>query len=156
VLWVGPTNSNTLWSRFTAQRDPGSPEWQPVYQGERTVRFVTSAAQLEVAAPGWERPRAVYLQNTSDPIVWWSWQLAFHEPDWLRGTRPPDVSPAMHWYPLVTFWQVVADLALSTAVPAGHGHSYGMLQGAAAWAAIIPPSGWTNAHTAELAKLTAN
>jgi len=156
VLWVGPTNSNTLWSRFTAQRDPGSPEWQPVYQGGSTVRFVTSAAQLEAPAPGWERPRVVYLQNTSDPIVWWSWQLAFHEPDWLRGTRPPDVSSAMHWYPLVTFWQVVADLALSTAVPAGHGHSYGMLQGAAAWAAIIPPPGWTNARTTELGQMAAN
>jgi uncharacterized membrane protein len=156
VLWVGPTNSNTLWSRFTAERDPGSPQWRPVYQGARTVRFVTSAAQLEAAAPGWEQPRVVYLQNTSDPIVWWSWQLAFHEPDWLRGTRPPDVSSAMHWYPLVTFWQVVADLALSTAVPAGHGHSYGMLQGAGAWAAIIPPPGWTNARTAELGQMAAN
>jgi len=156
VLWVGATNSNTLWSRFTAERDPDSPEWQPVYQGGRTVRFVTSAGQLEAPATGWERPRVVYLQNTSDPIVWWSWQLAFHEPDWLRGPRPPDVSSAMHWYPLVTFWQVAADLALATAVPAGHGHTYGMLQGAAAWAAIIPPHGWTNARTAELGKLAAN
>jgi uncharacterized membrane protein len=156
VLWVGPTNSNTLWSRFTAAREPGSPEWQPVYQGGRTVRFVTSAAELEAPAPGWERPRVVYLQNTSDPIVWWSWSLAFHEPDWLRGPRAPDVSSAMHWYPLVTFWQVAADLALSTAVPAGHGHTYGMLQGAAAWAAIIPPPGWTNARTAELGEVPAN
>jgi uncharacterized membrane protein len=156
VLWSGPTNSNALWSQFTAARDPGSPEWQPVYQGGRTVRFITSADQLEAPAPGWERPRVVYLQNTSDPIVWWSWELAFHEPAWLSGPHPPDVASAMHWYPLVTFWQVSADLALSTAVPAGHGHSYGMLQGADAWAAIIPPPGWTSARTAELAKLTAD
>ena len=156
VLWVGPTNTNTLWSRFTAGRDPGSPEWQPVYQDGQTVHFVTSASQLETPAPGWDRPRVVYLQNTSDPIVWWSWQLAFHEPDWLRGPNPPDVSTAMHWYPLVTFWQVAADLALATAVPPGHGHTYGMVQGAAAWAAIVPPPGWTNARTAELGKLAAN
>jgi uncharacterized membrane protein len=156
VLWVGPTNSNTLWSRFTSGRDPGSPEWRPVYQGGRTVRFATAPSQLDAANPGWEQPRVVYLQNTSDPIVWWSWGLAFHQPDWLRGTHPPDVSSAMHWYPLVTFWQVAADLALSTAVPAGHGHSYGTEQAAAAWASIIPPPGWTAQRTAELGTLPAN
>jgi len=156
VLWVGPTNSNVLWSQFTADRDPGTPEWQPVYEDGKTVRFVTSTSQLSPVPAGWAEPRVVYLQNTSDPIVWWSWELAFHQPDWLRGTSPPDVSTAMHWYPLVTFWQVVGDLALSTAVPPGHGHTYGMLQGAAAWAAIIPPPGWTAAHTTELGNLAAS
>jgi uncharacterized membrane protein len=155
VLWVGPTNSNTLWSEFTANREPGTPQWQPVYEDGKTVRFVTSASQLSPVPAGWAEPRVVYLQNTSDPIVWWSWELAFHQPDWLRGPPPPDVSTAMHWYPLVTFWQVVGDLALSTAVPPGHGHTYGMLQGAAAWAAIVPPSGWTPQQTAELGNLPA-
>jgi uncharacterized membrane protein len=156
VLWVGPTNTNTLWSRFTAERDPGSPEWRPVYEGGRTVRFGNAPADFEPATPGWEQPRVVYLQNASDPIVWWSWELAIHQPDWLRGTRAPDVSSAMHWYPLVTFWQVAADLALATAVPAGHGHTYGMLQGAGAWAGILAPPGWTAARTAELGELSAS
>ena len=156
VLWVGPTNDNTLWSQFTADRDPGTPEWQPVYRGGNTVRFITSLSQLSPAPADWAQPRVVYLQNTSDPIVWWSWALAFHQPDWLRGTHPPDVSSAMHWYPLVTFWQVAADLALAAAVPAGHGHTYGMLQGASSWAAIIPPAGWTADRTAELGNLAAN
>ena len=155
VLWVGPTNDNTLWSQFTADRDPGSPEWQPVYGGGKTVRFITSLNQVIPIPTDWPEPRAVYLQNTSDPIVWWNWELAFHQPDWLRGTPPPDVSSAMHWYPLVTFWQVAADLALSTAVPAGHGHTYGMLQGAASWAAILSPAGWTADQTAALGNLPA-
>ena len=156
ALWVGPTNSNALWGRFTAFRDPGSPPWRPVYQGGRTVRFGSAPSQLlspESGGGAWEHPRVVYLQNPSDPIVWWSWQLAFHQPDWLRGRRPPDVSPAMHWYPLVTCWQVAADLALSTAVPPGHGHSYGVAQAAGAWASIIPPPGWTPGRTAELSRL---
>jgi len=156
VLWVGPTNSNTLWSQFTADRDPGTPEWQPVFQGGTTVRFITSTSQLSPVPADWTAPRVVYLQNTSDPIVWWSWALAFHEPDWLRGSSPPDVSSAMHWYPLVTFWQVAADLALAAAVPAGHGHTYGMLQGAASWAAIIPPAGWTADRTAAVGSLPVN
>jgi uncharacterized membrane protein len=156
VLWTGPTNDNTLWSRFTADRDPGSPEWRPVYEGGKTVRFVNAPDELAPPVPGWEEPRAVYLQNTSDPIVWWGWPLAFHEPDWLRGATPPGVSPHMHWYPLVTFWQVAADLALATAVPAGHGHTYGMYQGATAWASIIPPPGWTTQQSAELGDLAAD
>jgi uncharacterized membrane protein len=156
VLWVGPTNSNTLWSRFTAGRDRPSPEWLPVYQGGHTVRWGYVPSELTGGAPGWQRPRVVYLQNPSDPIVWWSWNLAFHRPDWLRSPLAPDVSSAMHWYPLVTFWQVAADLALATAVPAGHGHSYGMSQGAAAWAAIIPPPGWTAGRTAAVGGLEAS
>ena len=152
VLWVGPTNGNELWSRFVAGRDAGSPEWRPTYQGGRTVRFADTPADLDPASPSWQQPRVVYLQNASDPIVWWSPQLAFHTPGWLQGPRAPDVSSAMHWYPLVTFWQVTADLALSTAVPAGHGHSYGSLEGVSAWASIISPAGWTPERTAELAR----
>jgi uncharacterized membrane protein len=120
-----------------------------------TVRFITAPAELTARSPAWTEPRAVYLQNTSDPIIWWSWDLAFHQPDWLSGAAPPGVSPAMHWYPLVTFWQVAADLALATAVPAGHGHTYGMYQGATAWASIIAPPGWTAAKSAALGELAA-
>jgi uncharacterized membrane protein len=156
VLWVGPTNDNVLWGRFTAERDPGSPQWRPVYEGGKTVRFVTAPSELTGRNPGWPEPRAVYLQNTSDPIIWWSWDLAFHQPDWLRGPTPPGVSPAMHWYPLVTFWQVAADLALATAVPPGHGHTYGMYQGATAWASIMPPPGWTERRSAALGELAAD
>jgi uncharacterized membrane protein len=153
VLWVGPTNSNTLWSRYTAGRDPGTPAWLPVYAGGHTVRFGSTPAELDGNSAGWQQPRVVYLQNASDPIVWWSWQLAFHRPDWLRGPRAPDVSSVMRWYPLVTFWQVSADLALATAVPPGHGHTYGMTQGAAAWAGIIAPHGWTEQRTTALGQL---
>lgn len=162
VLWVGPTNSNTLWSRFTAGRDPGTPQWLPVYAGGHTVRFGSTPAELAVNGvngvngAGWQQPRVVYLQNASDPILWWSWNLAFHQPDWLRGPRAPDVSGVMRWYPLVTFWQVSADLALAADVPPGHGHTYGMLQGAAAWASIVPPPGWTQARTMALGQLAAN
>ena len=35
-----------------------------------------------------------------------------------------DVLEGMFWIPLVTFWQVTADLPFATGVPAGHGHKY--------------------------------
>ena len=48
----------------------------------------------------------------------------------------------MRWYPIVTFWQVAADMTNAAAVPGGHGHNYGefVLDG---WAAVAPPDGWT-------------
>src|SRR5690606_20423150 len=39
ALFGGPTGNNGLWSQFTADRDPGSPQGLPVYQGGQTVRF---------------------------------------------------------------------------------------------------------------------
>jgi hypothetical protein len=56
----------------------------------------------------------LYLQHASDPIVWWSPRLIWDEPDWLGEPHGQDVLGAMVWIPLVTFWQVAADL------PAGH------------------------------------
>jgi uncharacterized membrane protein len=118
----------------------------------QTVRFADSPADLTPSSQIWLRPRVVYLQNASDPIVWWSPQLAFHIPGWLKGPRGPGVSPSMQWYPLVTFWQVTADMAVSTSVPPGHGHVYSALEGASAWGSILPPPGWTPERTAVLAQ----
>jgi uncharacterized membrane protein len=60
----------------------------------------------------------------------------------------------MTWMPVVTFWQTLADMAFSTGVPAGHGHSYGA-NPADAWAAIDAPADWTPAKTKELHDLIA-
>ena len=66
------------------------------------------------------------------------------QPDWLREPHGRGVVPAMHWFPVVTFWQVTADLAVAGGPPAGHGHHYGP-EVATAWAAILHPPGWTAA-----------
>jgi uncharacterized membrane protein len=52
----------------------------------------------------------------------------------------------MDWFPVVTFWQVSADLTEAEGMPGGHGHNYGdmVLDG---WAAVLPPDGWTPAET---------
>lgn len=153
ILWVGPPNFNDLWRSLVQQRDPGSPEWLPVYQDGRTVRFATRPADADAAglAP-WASPRLLYLQHASDPIVWWSPRLLRSHPDWLRGQRGPDVSSAMHWIPVVTFWQVSADLPFATGVPGGHGHHY-TGEYAGAWARVAQPPGWTAAQTERLAAL---
>ena len=87
-----------------------------------------------------------YLQNATDPISFFSFDLLWKQPDWLEDPRGSDVNPNMIWFPAVTFWHVAADLAFSTGVPDGHGHSYGA-NVAEGWAAIAAPPGWTDADT---------
>lgn len=142
VLWVGPPNSNRLWAEFVRRRDPGTEEITPIFADGLSVRFAASADQLARPSDNWTDPRIVYLQHASDPVVWWSPDLLFEQPDWLREKRGPDVSPAMSWYPIVTFWQVAADLPRAQAVSNGHGHNYGNVV-PDAWAAVAQPPDYT-------------
>ena len=153
VLWVGPPNESRLWNALTVRRDPGTPEVSPRYDNGRTVRFAQSSSPGEiaaVAAPAWTEPRVLFLQHASDPVVWWSPDLLFAKPDWLREPPGFDRSPSMRWYPIVTFWQVSADMAgnvtNAAGVPPGHGHEYGdrQLDG---WVAVAAPDGWTQFDT---------
>jgi uncharacterized membrane protein len=149
VLWAGPPNFNDLWRDIVADREDGTPEWLPVVDDGRTVRFADEASDLGKPPGSWGEPRLVYLQNASDPIVWWSPRLILNHPDWLNGERGPDVSQGMVWMPFVTFWQVTADMAFSTGVPDGHGHSY-RADYVNGWAEVAQPPGWTDDDTARL------
>ncbi|MEV4896950.1 alpha/beta-hydrolase family protein, partial [Nonomuraea sp. NPDC055795] len=149
ALFVGPPDANPIWRAVTAGREPDSPVWRPVYEQGRTVRFGQYPDDLSWPPGPWERPRVVYLQNASDPVVWWSTDLIYAKPEWLTAPRGPDVNPQMNWFPLVTFWQVLGDMSVALNVPAGHGHVYGanVVEG---WAAIAAPDGWSAADTARL------
>lgn len=153
VLWVGPPNQSRLRKAITERRDPGTPEVQPRYDNGRTVRFAQAASAAEiaaVAAPPWQGTQVLFLQHASDPVVWWSPDLLLNEPDWLAEPPGFDRSPAMRWYPVVTFFQLSADMAGnvtdSTGAPPGHGHQYGDLQ-LDGWVAVAAPPGWTPADT---------
>ncbi|MFC9324535.1 alpha/beta hydrolase [Kitasatospora sp. NPDC057015] len=152
ALLVGPTYDNPLWKRVTDDREPGSPVWRPVFEDGRSVRFAQVPTDLDIPPRPWDGTRVVYLQNGSDPIVWWSPSMLLREPQWLKDPRAEDISPAMRWYPVVTFWQVVCDLMGANDVPPGFGHRYGTLP-TDAWAAIAAPPGWTAADTERLAAL---
>jgi uncharacterized membrane protein len=149
VLWVGPPNASPLWRAITVRRDPGTPEVEPRYDNGRTVRFSEGTNSAEIAgdtSQPWEGTRVLFLQHSSDPIVWWSEDLLFNRPDWLREPPGRDRTASMRWYPIVTFWQVAADMTNAASVPGGHGHNYGdyVLDG---WAAVAPPDGWTPEDT---------
>jgi uncharacterized membrane protein len=151
ILLEGPTFANPIHRDLTAARTPGSPVWDPVYP-RLPVEFSSESHELRNLPTS---PRVVYMQNSSDPVVWWSPSLLWHKPDWLKGRRGPDVTPDMHWYPVITFWQTTVDLLFANKAPIGHGHVYksGAVDG---WAALAPPPGWTVHDTDRLRALLDN
>jgi uncharacterized membrane protein len=152
ALFSGPTFNNTIWTDLTASRDTGSPEWLPIYNRGENVRFVARRDDLHRPGTPWDHPRAAYLQHASDPIAWWTPDLLFSEPDWLKEKRGYDVLPETFWFPVVTFLQVSADMAVAVDVPDGHGHKY-VANVADAWAAVLSPPGWTQDKTDKLRPL---
>jgi uncharacterized membrane protein len=149
VLWVGPPHESPLWRALIVRRDAGSTEVRPRYDNGRTVRFSEAIDPADVdrlAGPPWVGTRVLFLQHPSDPVVWWSPDLLFGRPDWLIEPRGRDRSALMGWNPVVTFWQVSADLTNAESMPGGHGHNYSndILDG---WAAVAPPDGWTAGDT---------
>ncbi len=155
ALFAGPPNFNTLFRQFSDHRDAGSPEVQPVYQDGRIVRFANAPATgIPPKGQPWDGTRVLYLMHPSDPIVWWSPHLIWSQPDWI--TEPPgkDVLKTMFWMPVITFWQVTADLPFATGVPAGHGHKY-TSEYVDGWNAVMRPAGITAQDLTDLRKITA-
>ncbi|MBO0814899.1 MAG: alpha/beta-hydrolase family protein [Actinobacteria bacterium] len=155
ILFAGPPNFNTLFREFSDNRDAGSPEVQPIYQHGQIVRFTNDAAKaIPPEGQPWSGNRVLYLMNPSDPIVWWSPNLIFRQPDWIGEPPGKDVLQSMFWMPLITFWQVTADLPFATGVPAGHGHRY---SGAYVygWNAVLRPAGITPQDLTDLGTIIA-
>lgn len=156
AFMTGPPFVNPLWNEITDDRDPGSPAWLPIYQDGRTVRFTSFENALDTPTGEWDDTKIVYLQHSSDPVSFFSPDLAFTKPDWLRdGQRGPDISERMDYFPLVTMWQVAIDLPAAGGVPAGHGHLYTRAENLDAWVALTEPSGWSASDTEELRELLA-
>ncbi len=152
ALFVGPTANNRLWSQFTQERDPGSPEIAPIYRGGETVRFSADGKNWPGDSVTWEGSRVGYLQHSNDPVTWWDWGLAFNKPDWLIEKRGENLRPYMTWLPVITMLQVGADQAMANNVPVGQGHLFGTAP-VYGWAQILPSEGWTTADSDRLAEV---
>ncbi len=153
ALMSGPPFVSDLNTMIVTSRDPGSPEWLPIYRAGSTVRFTSEEGFADTPGP-WGPTRIVYLQYGSDPVVNFSPSLAWERPDWLQdGRRPPDVSERMGWFPLVSMVQVAFDLPGSNSVPEGFGHLYSKKANTESWVAITNPPGWTAEKTTALTAL---
>jgi uncharacterized membrane protein len=152
AVFSGTPFPSRQWQELIASRNPGTPPWQPTIGDQRTVRFTRQTNQLDVGVP-WGPLRVVYIQYASDPMVWFSPNLAWQRPEWLSGKRGPDVSPYLGWYPVITFLQVAFDLPMATSVPIGYGHNYAPQSYIDAWVATTQPPEWNSSMTARLKQL---
>ena len=129
AVFTGTPGFTPLHEQITASRVMSSTQVLPVVDDGRHVRFASEPAELEADQFGrglgsWDEPRIVYLQNRSDPVVWWHPRLLYRTPDWLDETRQGSPAEQMSWAPFVTFWQVSADLGWANSAPPGEGHRY--------------------------------
>ncbi len=153
ALWSGPPFRKETWRQVTSSRDPGSPAWLPVFRDGSVVRFMNQEQGLNTLKTDWGPFRIAYLQYASDPVTFFDPQSFYSEPAWMSGERGPDVSPDLRWFPIVTMFQLAADMMIMGSSPPGYGHVYAAEHYVDAWVALLEPEGWTEADTERLKRL---
>jgi len=143
ALWSGPPFESRIWRSISDARNPGTPQWLPVFRDSSLVRFVNQDGPAVPPETPWGPLRVVYLQYASDPIVFFDYRDAYRRPDWMKPPRGPDISPELRWYPLVTMLQLALDMAVATTAPVGHGHVYAPQDYVEAWSAVIGVRDWS-------------
>jgi uncharacterized membrane protein len=77
---------------------------------------------------GAEQAQLWFIDHDADPVTRWDPRLAYRCPRWLRGPRGRNVPDDMSWLPVLTWWQVVFDLAFAAQQQSGVfrsvGHDY--------------------------------
>ncbi|MGC5614929.1 alpha/beta-hydrolase family protein [Georgenia sp. Z1491] len=140
-VWIGTPRFTRMWRELVASSRRGSPEVLPIVDHGRHVRFVSRPSELMHGAFGepyvpWESPRFVFQQHSNDPVVFWSPDLLWRAPRWVREKAGRQVSKAVNWYPWVTFWQMAVDMPSSVTLQGGTAHSYHS-ELLPSWAAVL-------------------
>jgi uncharacterized membrane protein len=153
ALWTGPPFPSRLWNSIMAARSPESAYVLPKVGSGDLVRFTSQFSGPGEGRREWGRMRLIYLQYASDPIVFYEPLSLFQEPIWMQEPPAPDVSPELVYVPVVTQFQLLVDMVLSTspeAVPLGYGHHYIAAHYIEPWVAVTNPENWSSSDTERL------
>jgi uncharacterized membrane protein len=150
ALWSGPPFLSRIWSVVTRRRQPGSPQWRPIFGDSSAIRFMTQDGFPDLGDVRWGVLRVVYLQHASDPMTFFSKNLAYKNPDWLGPNRGRDVSPHLRWFPIVSFFQIAFDIPMATSVPLGYGHKFSPADYIDAWIEVTQPNNWSDSDAAKV------
>lgn len=149
AFWAGPPFPSATWRRIVAKRNSDSLYVAPTIGEGRLARFASNTQ--DAGGPGgWGGMRLVYLQYSSDPIVFYEPASLFRAPAWMNESPAADVSPDLRFMPIVTQFQLAVDMALANTAPAGHGHAYYGPDYIRPWVAVTAPENWTESDSARL------
>ncbi len=150
AFWAGPPFPSDFWNRIQRARSDGSPWVRPTIRDGSLVRYAARGDDGSEGAADWGPMRIMFLQYPSDAIVFFDPLSTFRPPGWM-GEAPSDaVSPYLRFVPIVTQFQLALDMALSTTVPGGYGHSYYAQDYIGPWVEVTAPEGWTEEDTVRL------
>lgn len=149
AFWAGPPFPSSTWKRIVAARNTDSPYVAPTIGENRLARFASHTKDAD-GPLGWGGIRIVFLQYSSDPIVFYEPASFFRAPAWMQEAPASDVSPELFFMPVVTQFQLAVDMALANTAPAGHGHAYYGPDYIRPWVAVTAPEHWTEADSARL------
>lgn len=150
ALWSGPPFPSRDWKEITRDRNPGTPEWLPVFRDGSFARFMNQNGEAPGNGDHWGPLRIVYLQYASDAVVFFDSHAFYRQPDWMEAPRGPDVSPQLRWYPVVTMLQLALDMAFATTTPMGYGHVYSPEDYVDAWIKVTDINGWDSDRIEQL------
>ena len=149
AFWAGPPFPSARWKSIMAKRDPNSPYVAPTIGNSRLVRFA-SHTKSPGGPTGWGDMRLVYLQYSSDPIVFYEPASLFRAPAWMNEPAASDVSTDLRFIPVITQFQLAVDMVLANTAPAGHGHAYYGPDYIRPWVAVTEPKNWTESDSLRL------
>jgi uncharacterized membrane protein len=150
AFWAGPPFPSDFWNRVQRARAEGSPWVHPRIGDGSLIRYAARGDDGSAGTAGWGPMRILFLQYPSDPIVFFDPLSTVRRPVWMREPPGDGVSPYLRFMPIVTQFQLALDMALSTTVPAGYGHSYYARDYIGPWVEVTAPEQWTAADTERL------
>jgi len=150
AFWVGPPFPSAFWRNVQNSRNEGSPWVLPRIGDGSIVRYASHFEDASRAEAEWGNMRIVFLQYSSDPIVFYDPFSLWRAPPWMNDPPAEDVSEHLTFIPIVTKFQLALDMALSFGSPPGHGHAYFAQDYIAPWAQVTAPEGWADDDTERL------
>lgn len=150
AFWAGPPFPSDFWQRVQNSRQAGSLWVLPTIGDGSIVRYASHFADASEAAADWGQMRIVFLQYSSDPIVFYDPFSFWRAPPWMKEPPAEDVSEHLTFIPVVTKFQLALDMALSFGTPPGHGHAYFAGDYIGPWVQVTAPENWTAKDTERL------